>query len=167
MRKVALVFVSFVLCPFFAVHVYAIDADVIGGWTDLVIDSSCLAGYAGSDLRSEYESGASAAIVNITGAKNKNDQWRVDVRATYAADWPSAVRLSVKRGEGTFMHGGHITHPLSGGVVYREVSASDVPFFEGGGNWTGIPIQYRLSGISMSISPGIYSATVVFTVVDI
>ncbi|WP_198470455.1 hypothetical protein, partial [Acetomicrobium sp. S15 = DSM 107314] len=32
---------------------------------------------------------------------------------------------------------------------------------------TGIPVQYKVSGISLAVPPGAYSATVVYTVVDL
>jgi len=76
--------------------------------------------------------------------------------------WQSEVILSVQRkGDGSG------AGSISNGTSYTTVGTSDVYFFEGTGDKTDIPVQYEISGMSISMPPGTYSTTLTFTVVDI
>ena len=78
LKRIALiVFVSLALCIALKAPLYAIDIGATGGWTGLVIGSSCLVGSAGSDLTSAYESWESATTINVTNTSGNNDAWRV------------------------------------------------------------------------------------------
>jgi hypothetical protein len=112
---------------------------------------------AGSNLIGTYESGAAATVLSIvdTGA------WQIHVTHSHGANWHSdfilyTQRTSAGSGSGT----------ISGGSSYMEITHSDVEFFSGTLDRTGIDIQYKLSGMSVSIPPGTYSATVTFTIVE-
>ena len=136
----------------------AVDVYATGGWK-LTINSSCLAGGAGSGLIESFESSLDASMINITGTSGSADAWRVRVRKSEALRL-HGVALYVKRtGDGTG------SGTISGGTSYTAVETSDVDFFDGCGDRTGITIQYKVSGISINVPPGIYSTTITFTVV--
>ncbi len=145
----------------FAVSLHATDIGATGGWTDLVIGSSDLQGGAGTDLQDSYTSGEEATTLNVTGTSGSNGAWKVQVRMDNTS-WQSEVILSVQRtGDGSG------AGSISNGTSYTAVGTSDVYFFEGTGDKTAIPIQYKISGMSVSVPPGTYSTTLTFTVVDI
>ncbi len=137
-----------------------ISIGVVGGDVNFAIGSSNLAGGAGINLMSDYESAEGTALLNITGATNSDDAWKVRVRATFAS-WPENMALFVRRtgdGDGS--------GAISGGTAYVPVEASDADFFSGSGSIMNIPVQYKTSGMSLAVPPGAYSATIVYTVVE-
>lgn len=141
-------------CLVFSAPVYAIDLTAVGGWTGLIVDPY---------RQSGYESNPDATVLNVintAGSKN----WRVSVRASYDANWPTDVTLYIRpsaEGRGTSE-----SSPVGVGV-YVAVTTSDNIFLESKSDTTGIPIQYKLSGLSLSVPPGSYSTSVSFTVVEI
>lgn len=161
MRRAVFFVLVFVTFLFFDVPLYATYLGATGGWTNLVIDSSYLQGGAGTDLQGSYTSGVGATTISITGTSG---EWQVQVRKVEEGSnlWPNGVSLSVRRtGEGS--GGGTIT----GGDSYISVTRRDVVFFEGTGDKTAIPVQYKISGMSVSVPPDTYSTTLTFTVVDV
>lgn len=137
-----------------------ISIDVTGDWS-VTIDASYLQAGAGSDLRSSYESAGDAALLTIVGTQNKHDVWQVDIRRTDTT-WPSDLTLSVRRtGAGTGNGG------ISGGAAYQEIGTTDTEFFSGTGDRSGIPLQFKLEGMSLQVPPNTYSTTITYTVVDI
>lgn len=141
-------------------RVEAIDISATGGWIE-TIDASDLVSGAGSNLIDTYESVSDATVINISNCVDKFDQYRVDVRrvdGTWHADFTLYVqRTTVGTGLGS----------IKGGQAYFEITTTDSEFFSGKGDRSNINVQYQLTGMSVSISPIIYSTTVVFTVVDI
>jgi len=139
---------------------YAIDIYATGGWTNLVINSSHLRGGAGSDLADSFESDANATMIDIIGTSDAGDIWEVQIRKS-APSWVSDATLSVERtGDGS---GAGL---IDEGTSYIAVGESDVTFFSGSGNRTNVPIRYKISGLSIMVPPGTYSALITFTVVD-
>lgn len=134
--------------------------DATGGWSR-TITADDLQARAGSDLVSTYESAADAGALTISGTTGNDDAWRVDVRRT-DTNWHGNFTLSVKRtGDGT--GGGSI----SGGTAYQIIGTSDAEFFSGAGDRGGIPLQFRLQGMSIQVPPAdTYSTTITYTVVD-
>lgn len=141
-------------------RVEAIDISATGGWIE-TIDASDLVSGAGSNLIDTYESPADATDIDISNTANKNDNWRVDVRrvdGTWHGDFTLyARRTSDGNGQGS----------VSGGLSYTQITTTDIEFFSGAGNLSNIDVQYQLTGMSVSVSPIIYSTSVVLTVVDI
>ena len=141
--------------------VEAIDIAVTGDWRNLFITANDLAAGPGSNLNEQYESNIDQVTIDILNTAGNSDAWRVDVKRTDAT-WSSVPVLYVKRydsgsGEGS----------ISGGLGYQMVGTSDMTFFSGTGDRTGIHIQLNISNMSLSLSPGDYSTTISYTVVDI
>jgi hypothetical protein len=53
-----------------------------------------------------------------------------------------------------------------GGNSFIEITGSDNHFFSGAGDRSGISLSYQLTGMAVTIPPGFYNTTVIFTVVD-
>ena len=129
--------------------------NVTGNWSE-TIDASDLQAGAGSDLKSTYESAADAGLLAISDTAG--GAWRVDVRWSDTT-WHTNFTLSVKRtGDGS--GGGSI----SGGTVYQVIGESNVEFFSGTGDRSGIPLQFKLGDMSLQVPPDTYSTTVIYTV---
>jgi hypothetical protein len=148
---VPLLFLSLLL----SVYAQAREIQAEGGWTK-TIDASNLVSGAGSNLTGTYESGTAATIVQI----EDTGSWRVNVKHSAGTNWDSnfilyAQRTSDGSGSGT----------ISGGFPYVEITAADAAFFSGTLNRETIHIQYKLSGMSVSVVPGTHSTTVTLTLV--
>jgi hypothetical protein len=136
----------------------AISVSLTGGWSE-TINATHLAGGAGSDLLSAYESAADAVSLTISGTTGPSDSWRIDVKRVDAT-WHPNLALSVRRtSDGT---GGSV----SGGASYQAVSDVNTAFFSGAGDVAGIALQLKLSGVSLQVPAKTYTATVYYTVVD-
>lgn len=148
----------FIFC-IFLINGEALDITASGGWSE-TIDSSDLTAGAGSNLNSIYESTGNASTIGISGCVDNNDNWRVDVRRVDGT-WHNNFVFSVKRttdGSG----GGSV----SGGLSYITVGTTDSEFFSGTGDRSGMNLQYRLSGVSITVSPDNYSTQIILTVID-
>lgn len=138
----------------------AVDISVTGDWTSLSITANDLTAGPGSNLIAQYESNVDQVTIDIFNTTGNLDSWRVDVKRNDTT-WGSIPILSVKRydsGSG----GGSI----NGGLGYQAVGTTDMSFFSGSGDRAGIHIQLKISNISLSLSPGNYSTTITYTVVD-
>lgn len=150
--------ITFLLLSF--VKAEAIDISATGGWTE-TIDASDLTYRAGSNLNSDYESTVAVTTLTISKCKGKNDNWRVDVKRIDSY-WHDDTTLYVKR-----VSDGDGQGSISGGLSFIKIKKTENEFFSGAGNRDNVNLQYKISDVSISISPGNYSTTVVFTVVDI
>lgn len=136
-----------------------VSISATGGWSE-TIDASDLQAGAGSNLTDTYESAAGATALTISNTTGNTDNWRVDVKRT-DTNWHGNLHLYVKRtsdgtGEGS----------ISGGLSYIEITTIDSQFFSGAGDRNSINLQYKLTGMSVSVPPNAYGTTITYTVVD-
>lgn len=131
------------------------DISASGGWTE-TIDVGDLVSGAGSNLTDAYVSAASATTVSLTYAGS----WRVDVKRTDSV-WHADYTLFSQR-----TSGGSGGGTIAGGLSYQGISTTDAAFFSGTADRSGIDLQYRLTGMSVSAQPATYSTTVTFTIVS-
>ena len=133
--------------------VRAQDISAVGGWSE-TIDSADLVSGPGSGLTDTYESlsGASTLAVSYGGS------WRVDI--CRADTWwsPDFSLYVIRSSDGTG------AGSISGGLSYLEISTVDTEFITGSQDRSGIDAKYRLTGMSVGISPATYSTTVTFTI---
>lgn len=132
------------------------DITATGGWTDTV-DSADLQSGAGSDLTASYESAADATGLDITAAAD----FRVDIRRNVGT-WDAGLTLYARR-----TSAGSGSGAVSGGTTYQELTTTDLEFFTGDQNRTGVEVQYQIGGMSVDISPDTYQTTVSFTITDL
>jgi len=147
-----------ILVVFATSPVHSIDITLTGSWTEN-IDVLDLSAGPGSDLESEYESAVDQVIVDIANTLGGGDAWRIDIRKSDIS-WSSDMYVHVKR---TSSGSGGST---AGGTTYLQLSGVDQQFFTGTDDVTGIDIQYKISGVSVSIAPGTYTTNIIYTVVD-
>ncbi|MBI5207019.1 MAG: hypothetical protein HY934_04425 [Candidatus Firestonebacteria bacterium] len=159
-RVCKILLISIGIIMFFMINVKAIDIAATGGWTQTITSANLISG-AGSNLVNTYQSATNATRINITNCINNNDNWRVDINRTDVL-WDAGFVLSARRtSNGT--GGGSI----NGGIAYMVIPTAAQQFFTGSGNRSTINIRYRLSGMSITISPNNYSTIITYTVVDI
>jgi hypothetical protein len=135
----------------------AANITITGTWAPMIGAGDLLDG-PGSGLAATYESPADQITMRISGAGNQ--AWRVDVLRIDSVWHPDLVlsirRTGYGRGRGT----------VAGGTVYLPVLTTSQTFVTGSGNVSGIPLQERLSGVSIAIPVGAYTTTIQYTVVD-
>ncbi len=129
-----------------------VTIDATGDW-GLSIGREDLAGGAGSDLRENFESSPNASTVDI--GDTSGGTWSVTVRRS-GVEWPEEARMYVRRtSTGTFDE----DQTISGGTAYQEITLTDSFLFQGSGDGSGVTLQYRVTGVSVSTSAGIYDTT--------
>jgi hypothetical protein len=132
----------------------AASVSVLGNWFES-LGATDLVGGAGTDLRSPIESGASQ--VGITVSNTDGAPWALTVQRA-GGDLPAGVTLAVRRtGSGN-------CSSLIGGMAYQNLGDQGQAFFSGLGDCAGVGIQLRLDGVSILQPPGLYGATVLYTV---
>ena len=138
--------------------VHSIDITLTGSWTENINYLDLSAG-PGSDLEPDYESAIDQVLVDISNTLGGGDLWRIDIRKSDIS-WSADMYVHVKRtSSGT---GGS----TAGGTTYLQLSGIDQQFFTGSDDVTGIDIQYKISGVSVNITPAIYTTNIIYTVVD-
>jgi hypothetical protein len=138
----------------FGGEAWAIKMGIVGSWS-LTIDATDLQAGAGSDLTNNYESASGAVTLDVFQTAVA---WRVDVKRVDTF-WHADLVLWVKRtGDGS--------SPNSGGTEYMEVTTVDQAFFTGADDSRTIPLQFKLSGVSISVPPDSYSTTIYYTAVE-
>lgn len=109
---------------------------------------------AGDDFSGTYTSNANQAYLDIWYNRN----WRVSVQKNNI-DWNRQLRLFVRR-TGS---GWGSSSSLSGGTNFIRVKNRDSNFFRGR-NWNfGIPIQYEIRRVSVTIPTHTYVVEVLYT----
>jgi hypothetical protein len=136
----------------------AVSISVTGDWFE-TIDETDLAGGAGSDLVSTYESAADQVSIDIADAPTES--WRVDVRKV-DTDWHGDLSLYVRR-----TSDGSGSGSIAGGASYQQISSTYQEFFSGSLDRSGITAQLMLDGVSAAMGCGNYLTTVYYTVVEV
>lgn len=100
-------------------------------------------------------------ILHITGSAEGGALWKIRIRLANASGLEN-FKLWARR-----VGGGEGGGTIQGGTSYLLLGNSDMDFFEGTGDRMAIPIQYKITGASVPFPKGIYSAEIVFTVVEL
>lgn len=133
---------------------WSADVSSSGNWTK-TIDASDLVAGAGSDLISQHDSDSGIATLTIYNTAGAS--WRLFARRSDGV-WHERLELFVRRtsdgtGSGSVIDGGN----------YVTLSTLDTEFFTGSGDRTNIAVQYRLTGMSKTVAPDLYSSGIIFT----
>jgi hypothetical protein len=139
--------------------VAVINITVAGSWTQS-IDKNNLTGGTGTDLTSTFTSAQNANLITITGAKNRNDNWQINIKRIDTA-WNSSLQIFAMRTSSGTGQGS-----VSGGQAYIQVTQNDTTFFTGAGSLSGISVQLMLTGASLQVPPNQYTTTIEYTVID-
>ncbi len=137
------------------------DADISanGGWTDLYIGPNDLIAGPGTDLNNTYFSTSDATLLDIQRV-HRFDPWRIDIGRS-DINWYHELQLYVRR-----TGNGNGNGRVFGGWAFREITNIDRIFLVGIGRLNNIPLQYRLSGVSLQVPPDTYSTTIIFTIMS-
>ena len=54
---------------------------------------------------------------------------------------------------------------ITGGASYVELTSVDTDLFTGSGDRISVAVQYKLTGVSVQVSPDIYNTSIIFTIV--
>lgn len=133
----------------------AADIAAAGEWSQ-TIDASDLVAGPGSELQSTYES--PIGILSLAISNSAGVGWQVNVRRQ-DGNWPPEFTLEIRR-----TSAGTGSGSVSGGDAYLVAGTTDTAFFAGSGDVSGIEVQLRLSGVSLSVAPDTYTTTLVYTV---
>lgn len=100
--------------------------------------------------------------------------WTVQASITSTVSWHTDLKLSVKRnpgGTGTSLLnpiGIPLVSPqINGGTNFQELSLVPTTFFTGRAIYHDIPLQYRISGLSVLIPTKTYSVDVLYTFIGL
>lgn len=129
-----------------------------GKWSE-TLERQDFMGPSGFKLIDELESDPAEVELVITSFRT-TPQWKVNVKRSDTL--PDGLELYIKRtGEGTISGGGSI----EGGTDYVQVNTTEDFFFAGQAKWVwGIPIQFKLQGLSSVLFPGTFSTTITYTI---
>ncbi len=160
LRRVAGKAVRFLLAASVAWNLaLAANINISGSWFR-VIGAGDLQGGAGSSLASTYESAADQVSLSVTGAGSATT-WRVDVRRV-DSNWHADFVLSIRRTN----NGSGGSGSVSGGTTYLQITTTSQTFVTGRRNRSGIALQERLGGVSVSIPVMAYTTTIEYTLVE-
>lgn len=103
--------------------------------------------------------------VNILPQNVENviyNSWQIQVSKN-DLDWNSDLELWIKRaGNGTSEY----DIKTQNGEYYQKIEANNTFFFDGRGWIDAIPIQIKISGLSVTIPAKTYSTAILFTLID-
>lgn len=175
-RMRVLSFAMILMITALASHAQSIS--VTGNWAANV--SSTAVTEAGNDYGTGYiiESTSNQIYIDVTASQSTGgagqpwwwclyfsciigpNDWEVKVSQS-DINWDSRLKLHVKRtGSGS-------ASGVTLGTIYTTISTSPQTFFRGTNDAFLIPVQYKLSGMSVLIPTGTYNTNVVYTVMDI
>ena len=125
-----------------------------GDWVATINAANLVSG-AGSDLQAQFESVSGVTTLTITNAPGA---WSLRVRRS-GSQWHGNVTAHVKR-----TSDGSGSGSISGGNAYAALAATDTELFSGSGARGNISLQFKLTGLSKTVSPATYLSSIIFTV---
>lgn len=119
---------------------------------------------AGNDIESEIETPSDAVHLSVNFMPNTLDNsmyrtWYITVHKEDVV-WNTALELLSRRtANGSNAYGTQ----LQQGLEYQELGLLPTFFFSGQGGFNQIPIQFKLSGLSVTLPAQRYATEIVFT----
>jgi hypothetical protein len=143
-----------ILLPLAYAEAGKVDISASGAWNFTITAADLTAG-AGSDIKDKVSaSNATLVTVSATGFN-----WKVNIRRSDSL-WHGNLGLyTMRTSNGT---GSGI---VSGGTSYVPIGTTDTQFLSGSGSKSNMSVQYKLSS-SVSVPPGSYSTTVIYTIIQ-
>jgi len=131
-----------------------------GTWNYSVLTSDITE--AGNDFSGTYESASNQLIFDRNTTFRDRLNWSITINKSDVT-WNPAIKLWIRRtGNGNPTSGATI----SGGNNYQEVVNSELSFFSGYRESNGVPIQLKVTGISVVIPIDTYYTNLVFTITE-
>ncbi|HKJ06279.1 MAG TPA: hypothetical protein VJ970_02310 [Flavobacteriaceae bacterium] len=130
-----------------------------GGWTDTFNASSI--NIAGKDYDANYLSATNQTTIDAqpkgSGKRNSNKSAEIHIHKT-DIDWHPDLKLEAK-----------VTSQIHGnqtGTNFQDITDFERFFFEINYKVDNIPIQYRITGLSVTLPVKNYTTEVVYTIFD-
>lgn len=138
---------------------------------------------AGEDFQANLTSEANTFISVVSGnywdkKTNPNKKWRIEVNKT-DVNWNDNLLLEIRRtgngfasssnngnGNGNGQGNGNKKGKVQDGTVFVPVNNNSTYFFKGRDFVTNIPIEFRVSGLSISMGARDFETDIVFTIYD-
>lgn len=133
----------------------AVGVNLIGNWFEMIGTDDLVMG-AGTDFRPSIETAVAGATLDITNTQGA--PWTLWVRRD-ASTLPAAVSIAVHRSSAGTGNGN-----ISGGADYLVVRDYEQILFQGVGDRSGISLQLRLAGISISQGTGVHGGTLIYRI---
>ncbi len=119
---------------------------------------------AGDNFQTELQTGSDELLVGVRFMPNTVEnamyrQWQLSIKKV-DYDWPSQLNVWARRtGPGNNDYG----HQLLHGETYQALDWEDQFFFSGTGHFDHIPIQFKISGISVTLPAKSYLTEIIIT----
>lgn len=162
-RKQLRLFSLLVFCFFNYEHTKAQSLTVVGSnWSPTIIPIT----EAGNNYNAMYESSSNQILLNV-GVPLLLGAGTVSVRYEANTLWNNNLNLDIRRtGNGSTLC---VLCSISGGTTYQPITTINTELFRISAvlalaSYSNIPIQLRLSGISVLLPAANYNARVVFTI---
>ena len=126
---------------------------------------------AGFDFSPTIESEASFFVSVNSGddwdkKTNPNRKWKIEVRKEDLR-WDNNIQLEIVRtGNGIGEHDNNGNGHIHNGNSYQTITEISSYFFNGKGFISDVPIQFRVSGFSVTQGAGEFETNVVLTIYD-
>lgn len=92
--------------------------------------------------------------------------WRIEVQKE-DMNWDNNLKLEITRtGDGNWWYYFLFGSKIYGGQNYQTIENNSTYFFRGKGLLTDIPVQLRLSGVSVTQGAGDYETNIILTIYD-
>lgn len=121
---------------------------------------------AGSDYVGEYVSATNQVIINASVPLLLGNA-KVSVQQSSSATWHNQLKLSIKRnGPGSTLC---VLCSISGGDNYIPLSTTSIDLFQivavlALAEYNNIPLQLKLTGVSVTLPAAIYETTLIYTI---
>jgi hypothetical protein len=144
-----------------AIYVEAQSINAIGSWS-VSVPSNTIS-EAGNDYNMNLTSMINQTLLDIT-VPTITTNWRVDVNKQDSF-WHNSLGLWIRKtGDGMGVAGSTISP--SGTIPFFQLANLGQPLFIGTKNYSSIPIQYEIRGLSVLIPASTYNTTVVYTITE-
>ena len=123
--------------------------------------------YAGENISTEIESDSNAYLITVNILPNNTNNtlynsWHIDVQKSEII-WDSNLDLQIRlTGTGSSIYG----NTASGQTSYGSIQNSNTTIVNGTGWIDNIPLQVKITGISVTLEAKNYSTDIIFTLID-
>lgn len=152
---------------------------VVSGFCQMVIEvdgnitfnnSSYIITEAGNDFPSSIENESSVYVSVLYSSFwdkyfNPNQKWKVDIQKSDLT-WDQDLKLeAIRTGDGTrSWYGGKSN--ISDGTTYQTITNTSNLFFKGKNEVNYVPLNFKLSGVSITMGAQDFETNIILTVYD-
>ena len=156
---------KYIIILIFLITAQLLSAQVVlrarGKWRER-INKQDLVGGAGSDIVTPITSDPDEVQIRIRKTADPiTTPWRLDIRKI-DINWHSDLNIFVQRTPGGTGGG-----TISGGMSYLEILDMDQLFFTGTGSWELIPLQFQITGLTVSVGVDDYVTEIYYTLTEL